>query len=152
MKRVAILILMLAISGTAVSCGEDRAEIATEVAMEWSQDSIDAVSEVLVELLLVAPALRDTLDQVPSAETMLAGVVEDRVRDELTWHYSTPTPDGQAVYRVTVTATIEIEIDLPLVGEWPHAVTLPFHLLVDTDAQSVKEWTADFDNAVVANY
>ena len=62
MKRVAILILMLAISGTAVSCGEDRAEIATEVAMEWSQDSIDAVSEVLVELLLVAPALRDTLD------------------------------------------------------------------------------------------
>ncbi len=35
MKRVAILMaLMLAMTGTAVSCGEDRAETSTDVATE----------------------------------------------------------------------------------------------------------------------
>ena len=153
MKRVSILMaLMLAMTGTAVSCGEDRAEISTDVSTEWVQDSIDTVSEVLVELLMVAPALRDTLDKVPTAETLLAGFVADQIRDNIAWHYSVPTPEQQALYRVTATAAIEIEIDLPFVDAWPYAVTLPFHLLVDTDARTVQDWTADFDNAAVANY
>ena len=152
MKRVAILVvLMLSMTGTAVSCGEDRAEISTEVATEWVQDSIDTVSEVLVELLMVAPALRDTQDRVPAA-TLLAGFVEDQIRDKIAWRYSTPTHEEQALYRVTATAAIEIEIDLPFVEAWPYAVTLPFHLLIDTDARTVQDWTADFDNAFVANY
>ena len=153
MKRVAILmVLMLAMTGTAVSCGEDRAEISTEVATEWVQDSIDTVSEVLVELLMAAPALRDTLDKVPAAETLLAGFVADQIGDKIAWRYSMPTPEEQALYRVTATAAIEIEIDLPLVEAWPYAVTLPFHLLIDTDARTVQDWTADFDNAAVAAY
>lgn len=152
MKRVAILILMLAISGTAVGCGEDRAEISTTVAMEWSQDSIDTVSEVLVELLMVAPVLRDTLEKVPTAETLLTGFVADQIRDNIAWHYSVPVPGQQALYRMTATAAIEIEIDLPLLDTFPYAVTLPFHLMVDTDARTVQDWTADFDNAAAAAY
>ena len=152
MKRVAILILMLAISGTAVGCGEDRAEISTTVAMEWSQDSIDTVSEVLVELLMVAPVLRDTLEKVPTAETLLTGFVADQIRDDIAWHYSVPVPEQQALYRVTATAAIEIEIDLPLLDTFPYAVTLPFHLMADTDARTVQDWTADFDNAAAAAY
>ena len=150
MKRVAILILMLAISGTAVGCGEDRAEISTTVAMEWSQDSIDTVSEVLVELLMVAPVLRDTLEKVPTAETLLTGFVADQIRDNIAWHYSVPVPGQQALYRMTATAAIEI--DLPLLDTFPYAVTLPFHLMVDTDARTVQDWTADFDNAAAAAY
>ena len=151
MKRVATMMaLMLAMTGTAVSCGEDRAEISTEVVTEWVQDSIDTVSEVLVELLMVAPALRDTLDKVPAAETLLAGLVADQLRDKIAWRYSVPTPEEQALYRVTATAAIEI--DLPVVDAWPYAVTLPFHLLIDTDARTVQDWTADFNNAAVANY
>ena len=152
MRIVVILTLMLAISGTAVGCSEDRAEISTTVAMEWSQDSIDTVSEVLVELLMVAPVLRDTLEKMPTAETLLTGFVTDQIRANIAWHYSVPTPGQQALYRVTATATVEIEIDLPLLDALPYAVTLPFHLIVDTDAPAVKDWTADFDNAVVAAY
>ena len=63
-----------------------------------------------------------------------------------------PAPERQALYRVTATAALEIEIDLPIVRTWPYAVTLPFHLLIDTDAEKVQEWTADFDNAAVASY
>ena len=153
MRRAALLLaLVLAVTGTAVSCGQDRAEIATEVANEWVQDSTDTVSEVIVELLLVAPALRDILENVPSAKTLLAGIVADQVRDKIAWAYSTPTPQDDVIYRVTATAAVEFEIDLPLVEAWPYAVTLPFHLLIDTNARTVQDWSADFDNAAVANY
>ena len=53
---------------------------------------------------------------------------------------------------MTATAAIEIEIDLPLLNTFPYAVTLPFHLMVDTDARTVQDWTADFDNAAAAAY
>ena len=155
MKSVAVLMaLILAITCTVVSCGggEDRAEISTEVATEWVQDSLDTVSAALVELLILAPALRDTLDKVPAAETLLAELVADQIRDKIAWRYSTPTPERQALYLVTATAAVEFEIDLPIVQAWPYAVTLPFRLLIDTNARTVEDWTADFDNAAVASY
>ena len=153
MRRAAILLaLVLAVTGTAVSCGEDRAEIATEVANEWVRESTDTVSETIVELLLVAPALKDILENVPSAKALLAGIVADQIRDKVAWTYSTPSPQDKVIYRVTATAAAEFEIDLPLVEAWPYAVTLPFHLLIDTDARTVQDWSADFDNAAVASY
>ena len=69
-KRVAVLMaLMLAVTVTGVYCvgGKDREEISTEVATEWVQGNIDTVSEVVVELLIVSPALRDTLGKMPDA-------------------------------------------------------------------------------------
>ena len=53
-KSVALLMaLVLAVAVAGISCGaeEEREKISTEVATEWSQDSIDTVSEVVVELL-----------------------------------------------------------------------------------------------------
>ncbi len=153
MRRAAVLLaLVLAVTGTAVSCGEDRPGIAAEVANEWVQDSTDTVSQAIVELLLVAPALRDILENVPSAKTLLAGIVADQIRDKVAWTYSTPTPEDDVTYRVTATAAAEFDIDLPLLEAWPYAVTLPFHLLIDTDSRTVQDWSADFDNAAVASY
>ena len=154
-KGVAVLTaLILAVTVAGVSCGggPDREEIATEVATEWVQGNTDTVSEVVVELLLASPALKDNLGKIPRTETLLAGLVADQIKDNIAWSYSTPAPEGQALYGVTATAALEIEIDLPTVGAWPYAVTLPFHLLIDTDAEKVQEWTADFDNAAVASY
>ena len=153
MRRTAVLLaLVLAVAVTVVSCGEDRPGIAAEVANEWVQDSIDTISETIVELLLVAPALKDILENVPSAKALLAGIVADQIRDKVAWTYSTPSPQDDVIYRVTATAAVEFEIDLPLVEAWPYAVTLPFHLLIDTNARTVQDWTADFDNAAVASY
>ena len=153
--RVAVLMaLMLAVTVSGVYCvgGKDREAISTEVATEWVQGNVDTVSEMVVELLTVAPALRDTVGKIPGAETLLAGLVADQIKDDIAWSYSTPALERQALYRVTATAALEIEIDLPLVGAWQYAVTLPFHLLIDTDAEKIQGWTADFDNAAVASY
>ena len=155
MSKLAILLVpILALFISAASCGneEDRTEIATAVATNWVQNGTETVSEALVELLTLAPALEDTLGKMPAAETLVAGLVKDQIRRNVAWRYSTPTSEGQALYRVIATAAFEIEIDLPFVGAWSFAVTLPFRLLIDTDARTVQHWTADFDNAAVASY
>ena len=149
-----VLALVLAVAVAGVSCGggPDREAVATEVAAEWVEDSTEVVSEVVVELLILSPALGDTLGKLPGAETLVAGLVADQMRDKIAWSYSTPAADSKALYRVTATAALEIEIDLPIIGEWPYAVTLPIHLLIDTDGRVVEEWAVDLDGAVVAGY
>ena len=145
------LVLAVAVIGVACGGGPDREAIATEVAEEWVEDRVDTVAEVVVELLNVSPALRDTLSSMPQSKKLLAGIVANQVRDKVAWGYSVPIRDSQGLYRVTATAAAEIEIDLPMAGTWAFAVTLPIHLLVDTDARAVEEWGIDLENAAVAS-
>ncbi len=157
MKLMAVAIVMalvLTVSIAGVSCGggPDREAIAAEVATEWAQDSIEVVSEIVVELLSVSPALKDTLGRMPNSKGLLAGLVADQVRDKIAWSYSAPVQDREELYQVTATAAAELEIDLPIIGEHAYAVTLPFLLLIDTDARTVEEWAVDLEEAVVAGY
>ncbi len=157
MKLTAVAVVMalvLAVTFAGVSCGSgpDREAISTEVATEWVEDSIDLVSEIMVELLNVSPALRDTLDKMPNSKALLAGLVADQVGDKIAWSYSAPVQDREELYRVTATAALELEIDLPIIGERPYAVTLPFHLLIDTATRTAEEWAVDLENAVVGSY
>ncbi len=72
--------------------------------------------------------------------------------DEIAWLCSTPTREEQALYRVTATVAVEIDIHLPLAGTWPHAEKLLFSLLVDADSRAVQDWRADFDRAVAVSH
>ena len=146
--------LVLAVAVFGVACGgePDREAIATEVAEEWVKDRMDTVADVVVELLILSTVLPDAVRKLPGAESLLARHVANQIGDKVAWSYSTPTPDRQALYRVTATAALEIEIDIPLIGELAYAVTLPFNLLVDTDARAVEEWGIDLENAAVASY
>ncbi len=154
-KAVAVVMaLVLAITFAGVSCGggPDREAIAAEVAVEWVQERTDTVSEIVVELLILSPVLPDAVGKLPGAESLLAGHVANQIGDKVSWSYSTPVQDMQALYRVTATAAADLEIDLPIIGEHAYAVTLPFHLLFDTDARTVEEWAVDLDGAAVGSY
>ena len=147
-----VLLLAVAVGGVSCGGGPDREAIATEVASEWVDDGTEVVSEVVVELLVLAPVLRDTLGRMPESRSLVAGLVADQLADNIAWSYSTPAQDRQALYGVTATAALEIEIDLPIVGERPYTVTLPFLLLIDTDGRVVEEWAVDLEGAAVASY
>jgi len=151
-KALAVLAaLLFAVTFTAVSCGsgEDRAQIATEVANEWVEDNIDNASEAIAEALTLAPILGDFLDAVPAAKALVADAVADQVRDNLDWTFSTPSPQDDVIYRVTATAGLDVEIDPPILAARTYTVSLPFRLLIDTDARTVQQWSADFGSAGV---
>ena len=152
MKQFAFLAaIALAVALTVISCGsgEDRAQIATEVANEWVGDNIDNVSEAIAEALTLAPALGDFLDAVPAAKTLVADAVADQIRAKIDWTFSTPSPQDDIIYRVTATAGLDIEIDPPVLAARTYTVSLPVRLLIDTDARTVQEWSADFGAAAV---
>ena len=149
---VVTLALVIAVAGTACGGEPDREAIAAEVATEWVEDNTKVVSELVVKLLLLSPTLGDTLGKLPFAESLLARLVSDQMRENVGWSYSTPAQDREALYRVTATAALEVDIDLPIVGERALAVTLPFHLLIETDDRDVEEWAVDLEHAVVAGY
>ena len=156
MTRVAVLVALVLAVAVVVAVvsfrsGEDRAAIASEVANEWVEENIDAVSDAMVEVLTLAPALGGLLENVPSAKTLLAGAVADQVRDKIDWTFSTPSPQDDVTYRVTATAGLDIEIDPPILSALTYTATLPFHLLIDTvrDARNptVQDTTIDFAGA-----
>ena len=152
MRKLAVLAaLLLVVSFTVASCGngEDRARIATEVANEWVEDNIDNTSDAIAEALTLAPALGDFLDAVPIAKTLVANAVADQIRENLDWTFSTPSPQDEIMYRVTATAGLDVEIDPPILAARTYTVSLPFRLLIDTDARTVQEWSADFGVAAV---
>lgn len=97
----------------------------------------------------MAPILGDFLDAVPAAKALVADAVADQVRDNLDWTFSTPSPQDEVIYRVTATAGLDVEIDPPILAARTYTASLPFHLLINTDAHTVQEWSADFGAAAV---
>ncbi len=143
MARVGmVLVASLVLMGMWAGCGggESKEDIATGVAREWVDSSIDLISDAVVELVIA---------DRPALTQLVGGVIADQVRDNLSWTYSVPKEVGEDRYMVTATAAASLEIDLPLVGERAYSASVPFDLEIDVDAQAVLDWSVDFDSAKV---
>ena len=73
----------------------------------------------------------------------------EQIRDNLAWAYSAPRRAGEDRYRVTVTARVNLGIELPLLGDKSYAASLPFNLDVDTNTETAVRWSLDVLSATV---
>ena len=107
-------------------------DIALSVARGWTGSSIDDISELAMGLLVGnAPVI-----------TQIGGdVLADRIRDEVTWSYSTPYCPYEGRCEVTATARADLDISIPLVFNDTVTVELPFDLDIDTEGRQVTDWT-----------
>ncbi len=90
------------------------------------------------------------LEDVPSllvgaAETAIKQLATEAIEDRLRWTVSDPTPGSGDLYRVSATATVQVNADLPVVGERTYLATLPFRFEVDVKDKAVVSWTPLFD-------
>ena len=109
--RFAALPLLLALAMAAAGCGIDKETAAVEVAEQWTEDNINDVSEVLVNLVMEAPVVADTFDKMPSlvadrASDMLADAFSQRVQEYLVVNYTSSTRVADDIYRVAGTAEL----------------------------------------------
>ena len=137
-----VLVASLILTGVWAGCGDGKSkeDIAVGVAREWVESSVELVSDFAAELII---ADRPDLTQLAGA------VIADQVRDRLSWTYSVPKAVGEDRYSVIATATADLKIDLPLLGEKAYSVSAPFNLKVDTSARAVSDWSMGFDSAKV---
>ena len=143
MTRIAAvsLTLMVLIS-LAVGCGggENQEDIATEVAKTWVDNSIENVSNAVVELVV---------GENPIVSQIAGDVLAGQVHDNVMWSYSTPKRESDEIYQVAVTASVTLSVQLPLLGTKAYVVSLPFILDVDTEAKTVVCWSSDVLSATV---
>ena len=141
-KIIVLLLTAMALAGLWAGCGggESRENIATGVARDWVNTSIDLVSEATVELIV---------GEKPALTQLAGGVIADQVRENLSWTYSTPKEEGEDRYSITATAVADLKIDIPLLGEREYSVSAPFNLEIDTRARAVSEWSLELLSARV---
>jgi hypothetical protein len=89
------------------------------------------VSDEVVELVV---------SEYPAVARIAVTVVEDQVRDNVYWSYSTPQRETSDLYALTATASVEFEITVPLLDAQEYSASVPFALTVDTGARSVADW------------
>ena len=139
-KSSVLILALIASAGLAAGCGESREDITTETARAWVDQSIDEVSNTVVELVI---------GEVPVATQLAGQVLADKIRDNLTWTYYKPRPQDFVRYEITATAAVDFSLDIPLLGERAYVVSLPFNLEVDTDDRTVVSWWPDVLSATV---
>lgn len=126
-------LLACIVLAASVACTNQEG-IATSVATDWVTDSVRIVSDEFVKLVL---------GEVPVLGQLAAGVLADRIQDTATWQYSIPKCGADDRCELTATASVTIDVSLPLVGDKTYAASLPFDLQVDTNRRMVERWVPD---------
>ncbi len=142
--RVAFLLVCFLVMGT-LACGGGDGEAekakALDAARQWADASADTAADGIVQLVI---------GEVTGA-SLVSSVIADQIDERVTWSYSDPVraSDGN-IYRVTATASVEVEFDLPLLGAKAYEAKLPFNLQVDVSGGEVTRWSPDLTEASVA--
>ena len=143
MVRIAVsLLALITFASLAAGCGsgESKEDIASEVAKAWVSASIDEVADEVIELVV---------GEAPIVNQIAGAVLSDQIRDNLLWEYSPPKREAEDRYQVTATASVTLEIKIPILGAKTYAASLPFILDVDTDTEAVVRWVPDLPSARV---
>ena len=138
---VGLLLAGVACAGVVVSAACSNQEgVATRVATDWVTESAEAVTEEFVRL---------TTGDIPLVGQLARSVLEDQLRDSVTWEFSTPECASDDECDLIATATVRVGFSLPFEGNKVYAASLPFDLRVDTERREVTRWTPDVAAASV---
>ena len=116
----------------ALGCGGPRnEEKALQAAQEWTVSTTEAVVGAIVDLVI---------GNVPIASGFATGKIAEQVNNRINWDYSDAQQSSGSIYRVTATASTEVNLEAPLLGSKTYQAVLPFDLQVDVATVSVKDW------------
>ena len=98
-----------------------------ELAERHVNDKIDAIGETIARILLL---------QAPILSELGGEFVEDRIHDAVKWDYAPARDLGGGMHEVTATASVGFNASIALASVGV-AFSLPFDMLIDSDAQLV---------------
>lgn len=114
-----------------------------EIAARYVNDNIDDLGEEIVGFM--AP---EVLPVISKVEQEAGGEYpEDMIRDVVMWDYSAEPTGEDGVYNVTATSLVNLEIDAEGLVNGEVMGALPFLIVVDMDAQSVRRASPQFADA-----
>lgn len=113
------------------ACAESREAVATSVVTEWVIENTNVVADEVVQAVI---------GDVPVISQIAGDALAHQVRDNVTWDYADPVCSSDGRCEVIATASVSLEVDIPVVGEREYVASLPFAFTVDTEARAVERW------------
>ena len=126
LRNAPTLLLLIMVASLAAACSSPSYDQkALEIAGAWSQNSVDAVTKEVADLVL---------DDSPALANLGGSILADQIQERINWDYSVPSCDSDG--RCTLTATVQttININVPLVMDKTVTVSFPFALDIDAKA------------------
>lgn len=114
--------------------------IADEVARQWAEDSAAEIGDAIAEALL---------EEEPLLRPVASAVVEAVLERIITWSFSSASQYQDALYDVIATASVETDVDIPLLGAKTYVISLPFTVRVDTSNRTIRSSRANILDASV---
>ena len=142
MSKTAIAVPMLCLTLLMLfGCsGESQEDIALEVAENWTDDSIENVSDSVVQLVV---------GEYPIVSRLAGDILATQIKERVSWTYRGIGSEGDDSYRVVATASVNLSISLPVIEDREYAVSLPIDLWIDTEDRSVDKWVPNISSASV---
>ena len=119
---------------TLTGCGPNSEAVALEVAQDWASDSVTSAASNISDALLQ--------DQ-PILEAIAASVVEDQIRSNVSWNFSSPRQLNGSRYEVMATANSSVTISIPILGDKTFDISGSFVLEIDTEREQVQSSRLD---------
>jgi hypothetical protein len=134
MKTLTVVLLpliVLALIGGALGCGggsdENQEEIALQVAKDWTGESISNIAEDIADAVTLG---------IPVLSNLAKPLIEEQIRANVHWSYSTPVKRADSRYDVVSTASVPIVIDIPFIST-TYDVSVDYDLDIDTKERQV---------------
>ena len=142
-RRIVGTYLALLLATLLVACGGGKSdsEKALDLARNWVDSNTDAAADEIVKLII---------GEIPVVSALAGNVIAGEINKQIQWSYSEPVSMSGSAYRVTATASVEPEFDVPLLGSKAYEISLPFVLRVDVSNEEVTGWSPDITEASVS--
>ena len=137
--RYMVLVVVL-VSIFVIGCGKTNEEIATEAAQEWTENSFDAMEDILGFFL----------GSVPVISQIASSAIMDQLQEKVVWSLQTPDCSEDNYCTVLANAKTDVDVFIPLVVDDTASISVPFFLRIDTSSKEVDHWRADFDRASIS--
>ena len=110
------------------------------MARQWAEDSAAEIGDAIAEALL---------EEEPLLRPVASAVVEAVLERIITWSFSSASQYQDTLYDVIATASVETDVDIPLLGARTYVISLPFTVRVDTSNRTIRSSRANILGASV---
>ena len=146
---VSILIAAIIVSAGFIWVSKPSEPMPTpeDVARAWTESSLEsAAGDELVKFIV---SISNTMQP-----ELFSQYLNDRLYNSTTWSYAPALDVGNDQYEVVATASTNLHDIIPTVMldnrvpvGFTQVITMPFHLIVDMESESVIDWSAREDEA-----
>ena len=126
---VALAVFAVVVGG----CVAEDGASAEEIARGWTEEASGAIADAIAE---------EALSEVPALQGLASQAIRGQINGAIDWTFQEPEGLEEGRFRMTATASVPIDFDIPLFSAH-YDISTDFRLEIDTGDGAVDVWSLD---------